>query len=143
MKQDDTFQLFVYGSLRSGFHSPAYNYVSKYFTLVGDAKVKGILYDMGDYPVGVATANARFIVGELYQIKHKEAFDFAIAQLDDYEGLNGEDNEVVLYERSVAEITVNETTTTAWTYWYKGDTTNKPIVISGDVLQYFKEKNNL
>ncbi len=143
MKQNETSQLFVYGSLRSGFHSPAYNYVSRYFTLVGEAKVKGLLYDMGDYPVGVSCSDTKFIVGELYQINHKEAFDFAIAQLDDYEGLNGEDNEDVLYERTVTEIIINETTTLAWTYWYKGNTANKPIVISGDVLQYFEQKKNL
>jgi hypothetical protein len=142
MKQNQTTQLFVYGSLRSGFHSSAYNYVSRYFTLVGEAKAKGLLYDMGDYPVGVACKFDTFVVGELYQIKHKEAFDFAIAQLDDYEGLNGEDHEDILYERTLTEIFVNETATKAWTYWYKGDTANKPVIASGDVLQYFEQKKN-
>ena len=143
MKQDETFQLFVYGSLRSGFHSPAYNYVSRYFTLIGDAKVRGVLYDMGDYPVGVATTNETFIVGELYQINNEEAFNFAIAQLDDYEGLNGEDNEVVLYERKIAKVFNNETRINAWTYWYKGDTANRPVILNGDVLLYFNKKNSL
>ena len=46
-----TFHIFVYGSLRSGFKSPAYNYISKYFSLVGDAKVQGKLYNMGNYPL--------------------------------------------------------------------------------------------
>lgn len=141
MNQENVFQLFVYGSLRSGFHSPAYHYVSKYFTFVGNAKVRGVLYDMGDYPVATPTTSNTFIVGELYQINQKEAFDFAIAQLDDYEGLNGEANEVALYERRQAEIIVNETITNAWTYWYKGNINNKPVIDSGDVLQYFEQKN--
>lgn len=141
MNQENVFQLFVYGSLRSGFHSPAYHYVSKYFTFVGNAKVRGVLYDMGDYPVATPTTNNTFIVGELYQINQKEAFDFAIAQLDDYEGLNGEANEVALYERKQAEIIINEAITNAWTYWYKGNISNKPVVDSGDVLQYFEQKN--
>ena len=41
MKKPEVYQLFVYGSLRSGFRSPAYEYVSRYFDLLGDAKVKG------------------------------------------------------------------------------------------------------
>lgn len=143
MNRENIFQLFVYGSLRSGFHSPAYHYVSKYFTFVGNAKVRGVLYDMGDYPVAIPSVDDTFIVGELYQINHEEAFDFAIGQLDDYEGLDGEENEVVLYERKLADIIVNETTTKAWTYWYKGNTSNKPIITSGDVLAYFEQKNRL
>jgi gamma-glutamylcyclotransferase (GGCT)/AIG2-like uncharacterized protein YtfP len=142
MKENNTVQIFVYGSLRSGFHSPAYNYVSKYFTLVGAAKTKGLLIDMGEYPVAIATTEDKFLIGELYQITHKEAFDFAIAQLDDYEGVNVEDGEEQLYFRSITEVFVNDTTTTAWVYWFKGDTANKPIVTSGDVLQYMEEKKN-
>ena len=39
--------------LRSGFRSPAYEYISRFFDLVGDAKVKGKLFDLGTYPAGV------------------------------------------------------------------------------------------
>jgi gamma-glutamylcyclotransferase (GGCT)/AIG2-like uncharacterized protein YtfP len=46
-------QLFVYGSLRSGFRSPAYEYISRYFTFVANAKVRGELYDLGSYPAGI------------------------------------------------------------------------------------------
>jgi gamma-glutamylcyclotransferase (GGCT)/AIG2-like uncharacterized protein YtfP len=142
MKENSIIQIFVYGSLRSGFHSPAYNYVSKYFTLIGAATVKGLLIDMGNYPVAIATNQDKFLVGELYQITHKEAFDFAIAQLDDYEGVNVEDDEEQLYFRTFTEVFVNDTTTTAWVYWFKGDITNNPIVASGDVLKYIEEKIN-
>lgn len=119
--------LFVYGSLRSGFHSPAYNYVSRYFTLVGAAKAKGLLLDMGDYPVAVATNHQQFIVGELYNITNPNAFDFAIAPLDDYEGINTEPDEVQLYIRTLTEVQIDNRTTTAWVYWYSGDTTGKSL----------------
>jgi gamma-glutamylcyclotransferase (GGCT)/AIG2-like uncharacterized protein YtfP len=140
MKEQQTGQIFVYGSLRSGFHSPAYNYISKYFTLIGNAKTKGLLLDMGDYPVAIATTDDKFIVGELYKINHKEAFDFAIAQLDDYEGVNVENNETQLYTRAIANVEINESTTTAWVYWYTGNVSNKPIVASGDVMDYLMKK---
>ena len=58
MNQNGIYQLFVYGSLRSGFKSPAYDYISRFFSLVGDAKVKGRLFDMGSYPAGVPSAEA-------------------------------------------------------------------------------------
>jgi gamma-glutamylcyclotransferase (GGCT)/AIG2-like uncharacterized protein YtfP len=32
------YQVFVYGSLRKGFLHPAYQYISRYFSLVGEAK---------------------------------------------------------------------------------------------------------
>ena len=142
MKENNTIQIFVYGSLRSGFHSPAYHYVSKYFTLIGAATVKGLLIDMGEYPVAIATNEDKFLVGELYEIKNEEVFDFAIAQLDDYEGVNIEDGEEELYFRTVTEVLVNNTITTAWVYWFKGNTANKPIITCGNVLQYIEEKKN-
>ncbi len=141
MKQT-TFKIFVYGSLRSGFQSPAYNYISKYFTLVGNATAKGLLLDMGDYPVAIPTNEDKFIVGELYNITNIEAFDFAIAQLDDYEGLNTEEGEASFYKRSVEEIYINNTTEKAWVYWFTGNVANKQIVDSGDVLAYIENKKN-
>jgi len=139
MIEQQTGQIFVYGSLRSGFHSPAYNYISKYFTLTGNAKTKGLLIDMGNYPVAIATNENKFVIGELYKINHKEAFDFAIAQLDDYEGINAEENETPLYKRVLAEVMIESATTQAWVYWYTGNVENKPVLESGDVLDYLKK----
>ena len=134
-------QLFVYGSLRSGFRSNAYNYISKYFTLIGAAKAKGLLLDMGTYPVAIATTNDKFIVGELYEINDKNAFDFIMAQLDDYEGINVEADEVALYKRDIVDVYIDNTIASkAYVYWFCGDVSNKPIIESGDVLQYFEEK---
>jgi len=135
-------KIFVYGSLRSGFQSPAYNYISKYFTFIGNAKTKGLLFDIGDYPVATPTNQDSFIVGELFEIKNKDAFDFAIAQLDDYEGLNAEDGEFTFYQRSIEDIFINGVIEKAWVYWFTGDIQDKPIVESGDVLEYAKNKLN-
>jgi hypothetical protein len=59
------YQLFVYGSLRSGFRNPAYQYLACNFRLLGEAVVKGKFYDKGDYPVAIPTSNDAFITGEL------------------------------------------------------------------------------
>ena len=56
------YYLFVYGSLRSGFKSPAYDYISKYFSFVAEGKAKGLLYDMGKYPVAKSCVSNHFII---------------------------------------------------------------------------------
>ncbi len=134
------YQLFVYGSLRSGFHSAAYEYISRFFTFTGEAKVKGVLYDMGEYPAAVPTTEDKFIVGELYSITNEAEFSWAIGQLDDYEGVAAEDDEEKLYYRDLADILINDSITRAWMYWYNGDVSGRPQIESGDVLQYIRDK---
>ena len=107
MTSSGIYKLFVYGSLRSGFHSHVYEYISRYFNLVGDAKVKGKLFDMGSYPAGIPAEEEVFIVGELYQIKHENEFSWAFGQLDDYEGVNVEEDEMQLYRREITDVIYN------------------------------------
>jgi gamma-glutamylcyclotransferase (GGCT)/AIG2-like uncharacterized protein YtfP len=134
------YKLFVYGSLRKGFQSPAYDYISRYFNFISSAKVKGILYDMGSYPAALPTNEEKFIIGELYELKNPAEFDWAIAQLDDYEGVHTEGDELPLYVRDIVNVTAGIETADAWIYWYNGDIQNKPIISSGDILDYLKEK---
>ncbi|MEO7529997.1 MAG: gamma-glutamylcyclotransferase family protein [Sediminibacterium sp.] len=134
-------QVFVYGSLRSGFHHPAYAYISRYFTLVAEAKVKGSLYDMGEYPAAIPSEKDLFIIGELYRINSPDEFAWAIAQLDDYEGVHTENNEPSLYRREQTVVYTKDGETQAWVYWFNRDTSGKPAIESGDVLHYLQQKN--
>jgi gamma-glutamylcyclotransferase (GGCT)/AIG2-like uncharacterized protein YtfP len=138
---NETLQLFVYGSLRSGFQQHAYQYLSKYFGLIGPSKVKGKLYDMGEYPVAVPTNEESFIIGELYAINNTEEFSYAIAQLDDYEGLFPEEGQTALFKRENATVYCNNQQSTAWVYWFNGNVTGLPEITSGDVLEYMQQKN--
>ena len=140
MKNPEVYQLFVYGSLRSGFRSPAYEYISRYFDLVGEGKVKGKLYDLGDYPAAMPTDENKFIIGELYKIRSENEFAWAIGQLDDYEGVHVGFDETQLYRRDITEIFIDNNVSKAWIYWYHGDVSGKPVIESGDVLQYMEQK---
>ena len=133
-------QLFVYGSLRRGFHSNAYEYISRFFTFVAEAKVKGNLFDMGDYPAAIPAPGDNFIAGELYVINQENEFSWAIGQLDDYEGVNVEANETQLYRRELTEVYFNDQVTNAWIYWYNADVSGRPLIESGDLLQYLQQK---
>ncbi|MBM3415116.1 MAG: gamma-glutamylcyclotransferase [Bacteroidetes bacterium] len=140
MTNPGVYQLFVYGSLRSGFYSHAYDYISLFFSFVGEAKVRGKLFDMGSYPAGLPTKDNSFIIGELYRIKHEKKFSWAIGQLDDYEGMSVEPDEIQLYRREITEMYINGEVTHAWIYWYNGDISGRPVIASGDLMQYMKEK---
>lgn len=140
MTNHGVYQLFVYGSLRSGFHHPMYEYISRFFTFLGNAKVRGQLFDMGTYPAGVPASGEHYIIGELYRIKEPHEFSWAIGQLDDYEGVAAEADEVQLYRRELTEAYINEQSVTAWIYWYCGDVNGKPVIPSGDMMEYIASK---
>lgn len=134
--------LFVYSSLRKGFNTPEYDYVKKYFGFEGEAKVKGILSDLGNNPAATPTLGNHFIKGELYKIINKDEFSFAIGQLDDYEGVKPEADETALYKRELTTVYKEDgSEVNSWIYWYKGSVEGKPIIASGDVLKYHISKN--
>lgn len=133
--------LFVYGSLLSGFNQPAFEYIRRYFTLVGPAKVKGELYDLGSYPAAVPSMDETYIIGELYQLNNNDEYSWAFSQLDDYEGIHAEDGKPTLYRREQVEVRLDERLYFSWVYWFNGDVTGQPLVTSGNVADYFRYKN--
>lgn len=135
-----TYQLFVYGSLRSGFRNPAYGYLTQYFHLLGEAVVKGKFYDNGVQPVAVPSQDS-FITGELYAVIKPEEFKWAIDQLDDYEGLNVEAGERPLYKREMVEAFQNGVSSLTWIYWFNGSVDGMQEIITGDILKFLQQKN--
>lgn len=139
--QHPTQQLFVYGSLRSGFRNPAYNYLTQYFRLIGEAVVKGKFYDKGPFPVAIPASGDSFITGELYAVNNPDEFNWAIQQLDDYEGMNVEPGETPLYKRELVTVYHQGAPSQAWIYWYNGSIQGMKEIATGDVLKYLQEKN--
>jgi hypothetical protein len=45
-----------------------------------------------------------------------------------------------LYRREVADVYINDAIVPAWIYWYNGSLDDKPLIESGDVLEYLKNK---
>jgi len=76
----------------------------------------------------------------LYEDKSSIEFSWAIGQLDDYEGVSVEPDEVQLYRRELTEVFTNGLVTHAWIYWYNGDVSGRPFVSSGDMMEYIKNK---
>lgn len=134
-----TNHLFVYGSLLSGFKGHAYEYIKRYFIYVGQAVVKGTMYDLGNHPVVTSQDTGHLIKGELYEVQNPAQFPFVIAQIDDYEGLHPEEGEETFYEREVVTAYLNGVEYNAWVYWYNRPVFDKPIVESGDMLEYLRK----
>lgn len=133
--------LFVYGTLRSGFKNPAYEYLAQYFSFAGEGKVKGTFYEKDNNPVAVPTMGDHFLVGELYKLNNTEEFSWAFEQLDDYEGIHVLPGEETLYKRELVEVLQNDKTHTAWIYWYNRTVADLPIIETGDLLVYLQQKN--
>ncbi len=134
-------KIFVYGSLRSGFRNPAYEYLTRYFKYSGEALVKGKFFDAGSHPVALPTEDEHFILGELYSMNSEDEFSWAFEQLDDYEGLHVEPGETPLYRRDLVEVFQNGETKTAWIYWYNLRVEGMPEIETGDVMRYLQQKN--
>ncbi len=136
--EDNIRYLFVYGSLHSGFKNPAYEYLSQHFELIGTAVTQGALYHNGAYPIAIPTNDDFIIKGELYKVKKMEEFEWVIAQLDDYEGINVMPGETSLYKRSLTEVNTGDGPVAAWVYWYNGSIAGLDRIPSGDVFDFFK-----
>ena len=67
-------RLFVYGSLRSGFHSPVYDYIRRYFDFIGEGRVKGKIFDMGDYAAAVPVKKKHISLVNYTRLKTPENF---------------------------------------------------------------------
>ena len=136
-----SYKIFVYGSLRSGFRNPAYEYLTRYFKYSGEALVKGKFFDAGSHPVALPTEEEHFILGELYSMNSEDEFSWAFEQLDDYEGLHVEYGETPLYRRNLVEVFQNGETQIAWIYWYNKSIEGMPEIETGDVMRYLQQKN--
>ncbi len=97
---------------------------------------------MGSYPAGIPAEEEVFIVGELYQIKHENEFSWAFGQLDDYEGVNVEEDEMQLYRREITDVICNGLVTKAWIYWFNGEVSGRPVIASGDMIEYLNQKKS-
>ena len=130
-------QLFVYSSLRKGFHDARYLYLTKFFDFVCKAEVKGILSISELGPVASQLSENHFIKGELYHLKKEDDFSWVFGQLDEYEGLTPPPDEQSLFRREVTTVYKEDgSVTDAWIFWYNADVSDKPVIASGDILEY-------
>lgn len=128
--------LFVYGTLR---RSPAHSMhvlLRETATPLGDARVRGVLHRVADYPGLVLDAAAGWVLGELYALRDLDV----LARLDAYEGASVDDPEPREYRRirTVAQRHDGQDVE-AWVYEYAWPTAGLPIIATGDFLRQVRQ----
>ncbi|MDR9410295.1 MAG: gamma-glutamylcyclotransferase family protein [Balneolaceae bacterium] len=129
--------IFVYGSLRKDFSSPASEVLENHAEYVGEAIFRGKLYKIDWYP-GVVPSDdpGDCVIGEVYKIIDRaEVF----SKLDRYEGCSRSDPKPHAFVRMKKSVILsNSTSVEAWIYLYTQQVTDKEEIASGDYLEFMK-----
>lgn len=124
--------LFVYGTLRRSPAHPMHALLRETATGLGDARVRGLLYRVAEYPGLVLDATAGWVLGELYGLRDLDV----LARLDAYEGAGPHDPEPREYRRIRTVVQRHDgQDVDAWLYEYGWPTAGLPIIASGDFLR--------
>jgi gamma-glutamylcyclotransferase (GGCT)/AIG2-like uncharacterized protein YtfP len=107
--------LFVYGSLLSDDNEFAI-YLKNNSTFYSTGKVRGKLYDIGEYPGAILSAeSSEYIHGSILKIDIPEK---VLKIIDDYEGYGGEQPWPNEFIRIIAEIETEMRIINCWIYLY-------------------------
>ena len=107
--------LFVYGTLRRDAGNALHPLIAGQGTFIGEARVRGRVFDLGSYPGMTLGGDDGFVPGELYEIASD--WDAFIARLDAYEGCAEDDPEPHQYRRElVTAVRDSGPPVEAWAY---------------------------
>jgi gamma-glutamylcyclotransferase (GGCT)/AIG2-like uncharacterized protein YtfP len=123
--------LFVYGTLRQGAGHSAHSLLENKAERIGQARMRGRLYEVDGYPGAVlADDGADRVIGELYRLLTPQA---VLKALDDYEEAGEDYPEPREYRR--CRVTVKQADGAellAWCYLYNRPTVGLRLIESGD-----------
>ena len=96
---------------------------------IGQAKVRGCLYDLGEYPCLLLDEAGSSVLGEVYEID-----DEILRQLDEIEATAD-------YRRQQLGVSLDEHSMTCWIYAPEAESyPQRRLIISGDWIEYAKTK---
>jgi gamma-glutamylcyclotransferase (GGCT)/AIG2-like uncharacterized protein YtfP len=129
--------LFVYGTLLiSGNQYAAY--LQKHCKRMGEGKIKGKLYDIGEYPGAIINTNDRqYIHGSIYLMDDATS---VLQIIDEYEGLGPGEPQPHEYVRSIVDIETANGIVACWMYLYNWPINKFPKVSDGRYLEYINHK---
>jgi gamma-glutamylcyclotransferase (GGCT)/AIG2-like uncharacterized protein YtfP len=127
--------IFVYGSLMAGVHSRVAQTFHAQAEWVGSGRVRGLLYDLGEYPGLVLHQEESYVQGQVFRILQT---DILLPFLDEYEGLIPEHPAASEYRRELAAVQLSDQFIHCWMYLYNQATGALPLIESGNYLQYLE-----
>jgi gamma-glutamylcyclotransferase (GGCT)/AIG2-like uncharacterized protein YtfP len=127
--------LFVYGTLRRDVARHPFQILSRNARFRGNARVRGRLYSLGQYPGLAPDQGDGYVSGELYEIESN--WGDVIATLDAYEGCSENDEQPHEYRREIvrAELS-NGYPVQAWAYVMNRSPEGLPTIESGDFISW-------
>lgn len=126
--------LFIYGTLLPGEAPEDIASIVKRLRRLGSARVRGRLYDFGEFPGAVLDPSSRTMVyGELVALPSDEGL---LEALDRYEEFDSSDPKRSLFIRKKAKIWMaNGSSREGWIYVYNRHPGRAKLVRGGDYLR--------
>lgn len=135
--------IFVYGTLRKALRHEMVGVLVREAHFVGEASVRGVLFDLGTYPGLVVNEQATGLVkGEIYALRAPSA-DGTLAALDEYEGCAPSDVEPHEYRRVLVQVTLADgRMLSAWAYVLNRALAGLTPIPSGDYVAWLGRCTN-
>jgi gamma-glutamylcyclotransferase (GGCT)/AIG2-like uncharacterized protein YtfP len=123
-------RIFLYGTLRRGGSRDVLKFYEGAF-FAGGARLRGTLYDLGEYPGLILDDRADFVIGELFDVTAG-----ALADLDEWEGIDLENPDGGEYRRRRIEAELADgSPQPCWVYEIRPEVcAGRPVIGSGDWL---------
>lgn len=129
--------VFFYGTLMAGFDRRRRAGIDAKLTFVGRGAIRAALFDVGLYPAAVPDPDGQ-VWGELYATADAAA---VLTALDDIEGYTPEHPDRSLYIRNQTAVRLeDESTVSAWVYFYNAPLGKAVRIPSGDYLEHVKAR---
>lgn len=143
--EKDPSLLFVYGTLMRGGKNEQFLNEPARARFIGTGKVKGLLYDVGEFPAYVPvpnpdTTSALQVCGEVYFLDDPET---VLETIDIIEGYNELHTERSLYLRQTTVAEVGSSREQVWIYVFNQPTNSMTVIGSGDYRQFIAEQNKI
>jgi putative glutamine amidotransferase len=121
--------LFVYGTLRPGIAPAAVADLVAGLRIMGDARARGRLYNLGPYPGAILdAATPTHVFGVVLELPSPPPWP----RLDDYEGYDPANPAASLYIRRRCEVELTDgSTVRAWVYEYNRPVSDSRLIPSG------------
>ncbi|WP_158993278.1 gamma-glutamylcyclotransferase [Mucilaginibacter sp. L196] len=132
MKENNNY-LFVYGTLLNESNEFAI-YLKQNCNYFGKGKLKGRLYDLGEYPGAIPDENyPGYVYGSICELKNTAG---ALRFLDYYEGFGDDQDQPNLFIRELLGVETNGGLIDCWVYLYNLPVEDFRVIESGDYIGY-------
>lgn len=130
--------LFVYGTLLQPGNEFA-EYLNQHCKFISTGKIKGRLYDIGEYPGALIDSSERiYIYGNIFRMDDPVAI---LKVIEDYEGIGELYSHPQEYIREQVDILTDNGIMSCWMYIYNLPVDTYNQIPAGDYIQYLKDRS--